>query len=132
MTCVSPLCVSAFLRAEMHLPEVSVRFGLMLEAYCRGCGSYMQDLIKQYAALDSMRQISQTLQKATVSNCRMHDYNVASSHGIASSAFYAEACSFSATCISLTTGSSANADKHFMCCKTSSTLSVPYLMKLLT
>lgn len=63
-----PLCVSAFSRAEMHLPEVSVRFGLMLEAYCRGSGSYMQDLSKQYGALDCMRQISQTLQKASVSN----------------------------------------------------------------
>ena len=52
----------------MHLPEVSVRFGLMLEAYCRGCGSYMQDLTKQYHALDGMRQISQTLQKSSVSS----------------------------------------------------------------
>jgi phosphatidylinositol-4,5-bisphosphate 3-kinase len=52
------------LRSEMDLPEVSVRFGLMLEAYCRGCGSYRDDLTKQFAALDAMRQISSSLQKA--------------------------------------------------------------------
>lgn len=28
----------------MHLPTVSVRFGLLLEAYCRGCGFYMKEL----------------------------------------------------------------------------------------
>ena len=50
-------------RAEMDLPAVSVRFGLMLEAYCRGCGSYRNDLNKQYVALDAMRQISSNLQK---------------------------------------------------------------------
>nr|WEL12771.1 phosphatidylinositol-4,5-bisphosphate 3-kinase catalytic subunit alpha/beta/delta [Halisarca dujardinii] len=52
------------LRSEMHLPAVSVRFGLMLEAYCRGCGAYREDLAKQFAALDAMKQISTTLQKA--------------------------------------------------------------------
>lgn len=31
----------------MHLPIVSVRYGLMLEAYCRGCGRYREALAKQ-------------------------------------------------------------------------------------
>ena len=35
------------LRAEMHLPTVSVRYGLMLEAYCRGCGKYRETLSEQ-------------------------------------------------------------------------------------
>ena len=34
-------------RAEMHLPIVSVRYGLMLEAYCRGCGKYRDSLANQ-------------------------------------------------------------------------------------
>ena len=34
-------------RAEMHVPEVSVRFGLLLEAYCRGCVGHMAALSKQ-------------------------------------------------------------------------------------
>lgn len=35
------------LRAEMENPEVSVRFGLMLEAYCRGAPSHMKSLQRQ-------------------------------------------------------------------------------------
>jgi len=35
------------LRAEMDNPEVSVRFGLMLEAYCRGAPSHMKSLQRQ-------------------------------------------------------------------------------------
>ena len=31
----------------MHLPIVSVRYGLMLEAYCRGCGKYRDSLAEQ-------------------------------------------------------------------------------------
>ena len=36
-----------FIRAEMHLPDVSVRFGLLLEAYCRGSVGHMVALSKQ-------------------------------------------------------------------------------------
>ena len=39
------LCVPS--RAEMHNPEVAVRYGLMLEAYCRGCPSHMEKLSAQ-------------------------------------------------------------------------------------
>lgn len=35
------------LRAEMHNPEVSVRFGLMLEAYLRGAPDHIKSLQKQ-------------------------------------------------------------------------------------
>jgi len=35
------------LRAEMNNPEVSVRFGLMLEAYCRGAPSHLKSLQRQ-------------------------------------------------------------------------------------
>ena len=41
----------------MHLPTVSVRFGLMLEAYCRGCGGYMKELSTQLQALTKMKQV---------------------------------------------------------------------------
>ena len=34
-------------RAEMENPEVSLRFGLILEAYCRGCITHMDNLQKQ-------------------------------------------------------------------------------------
>ena len=31
----------------MHMPEASVRFGLMLEAYCRGAVGHMKSLLIQ-------------------------------------------------------------------------------------
>ena len=45
------------LRSEMHLPHVWVRYGLMLEAYCRGCGSYRRELSGQVLALNKMTQV---------------------------------------------------------------------------
>ena len=42
------ICV---IRAEMENPEVSVRFGLMLEAYCRGAASHMKSLQRQVSML---------------------------------------------------------------------------------
>lgn len=46
----------------MHLPTVSVRFGLMLEAFCRGCGQYMKELSDQLTALNKMKQVTDRLQ----------------------------------------------------------------------
>ena len=50
-------------RSEMHLPTVSVRFGLMLEAFCRGCGNYMVELSTQLQALNKMKNMTDKLQK---------------------------------------------------------------------
>lgn len=41
----------------MHLPQVWVRYGLMLEAYCRGCGNYRIELSAQVNALNKMSQV---------------------------------------------------------------------------
>ena len=46
----------------MHLSTVSVRFGLMLEAYCRGCGAYMKELSNQLVALNKMKHVTGVLQ----------------------------------------------------------------------
>lgn len=34
-------------RSEVHIPAVSVQFGLILEAYCRGSVAHMKVLAKQ-------------------------------------------------------------------------------------
>ncbi|XP_078374563.1 phosphatidylinositol 4,5-bisphosphate 3-kinase catalytic subunit beta isoform-like isoform X2 [Oculina patagonica] len=52
-----------FLRAEMENPEVSVRFGLMLEAYCRGAPSHMKSLQRQAQALNKMKAVTELLQR---------------------------------------------------------------------
>ncbi len=46
----------------MHMRIVSVRFGLMLEAFCRGAGQYMKELSEQLQALTKMKNASDTLQ----------------------------------------------------------------------
>lgn len=41
----------------MHTEERR-RFGLILEAYCRGCGSYLKSLVKQVDALDKLTKLT--------------------------------------------------------------------------
>ena len=41
------LLLLLFYRAEMDIPEASVRFGLMLEAYLRGSVNHMSELRRQ-------------------------------------------------------------------------------------
>uniref|UniRef100_A0A8C2E6W8 phosphatidylinositol-4,5-bisphosphate 3-kinase n=1 Tax=Cyprinus carpio TaxID=7962 RepID=A0A8C2E6W8_CYPCA len=57
------------LRSEMHVPSVSLRFGLILEAYCRGSIFHIKSLIKQNEALNKMKALNDFVksgsQKAT-------------------------------------------------------------------
>ncbi|XP_068136641.1 phosphatidylinositol 4,5-bisphosphate 3-kinase catalytic subunit beta isoform isoform X2 [Hyperolius riggenbachi] len=46
------------LRAEVHIPTVSVQFGLLLEAYCRGSVAHMKVLSKQVEALNKLRTLN--------------------------------------------------------------------------
>lgn len=51
----------------MHTSE-RLRFALILEAYCRGCGSYIKPLIRQVDALEKLTNLTDQLkQKADVS-----------------------------------------------------------------
>ncbi|XP_053308041.1 phosphatidylinositol 4,5-bisphosphate 3-kinase catalytic subunit delta isoform [Spea bombifrons] len=47
------------LRSEMHVPAVAVRFGLILEAYCRGSNYHMKVLMKQGEALTKLRGLNE-------------------------------------------------------------------------
>lgn len=52
------------LRSELHLPSVLVRFGLLLEAFCRGLGPYLKKhLIKQVEALDKLTKLTDSLRE---------------------------------------------------------------------
>ncbi|XP_013182174.1 PREDICTED: phosphatidylinositol 4,5-bisphosphate 3-kinase catalytic subunit delta isoform [Papilio xuthus] len=51
------------LRSEMHVAAVSVRFGLMLEAYCRGCQDHINTLMRQITCLDKLKWASQCVRK---------------------------------------------------------------------
>lgn len=43
------------LRSEMHVASVSVRFGLILETYCRGSQEHMKSLLKQMDFLEKLK-----------------------------------------------------------------------------
>ena len=57
--------VSIIPRSEMHVPSVSVRFGLILEAYCYGNCKHLKTLTKQVEALKKMRLINDTVKHMT-------------------------------------------------------------------
>ncbi|CAL1536446.1 unnamed protein product [Lymnaea stagnalis] len=49
------------LKSEMHQTSSRLRFGLILEAYCRGCGPYLKNLLRQVEALDKLTNLSDML-----------------------------------------------------------------------
>ncbi|XP_021518384.1 phosphatidylinositol 4,5-bisphosphate 3-kinase catalytic subunit delta isoform isoform X1 [Meriones unguiculatus] len=46
------------LRSEMHVPSVALRFGLIMEAYCRGSTHHMKVLMKQGEALSKLKSLN--------------------------------------------------------------------------
>ncbi|KAK2151241.1 hypothetical protein LSH36_371g03029 [Paralvinella palmiformis] len=53
------------LSSEMYVPSVSVRFGLILEAYCYGNRKHLKALTKQVEALKRMRLINDSVKHMT-------------------------------------------------------------------
>lgn len=54
------------LRSEMHVPSVSVRFGLILEAYFRGNTALLSELSKEVEALNSLRSLNDHLKNCSL------------------------------------------------------------------
>ncbi|XP_017779858.1 PREDICTED: phosphatidylinositol 4,5-bisphosphate 3-kinase catalytic subunit delta isoform [Nicrophorus vespilloides] len=52
------------LRSEMQVASVSVRFGLILEAYCRGSCQHMPALSRQLEGLEKLKKISEVVRKS--------------------------------------------------------------------
>ncbi|KAL4221541.1 Phosphatidylinositol 4 [Mactra antiquata] len=49
------------LKSELHHKATRIRFGLILEALCRGCGSFLQTLSKQVEALEKLTMLTNML-----------------------------------------------------------------------
>lgn len=47
------------IRSEMHMASVSVRFGLILEAYCRGSREHMHTLERQLLLLEKLKNTAE-------------------------------------------------------------------------
>jgi phosphatidylinositol-4,5-bisphosphate 3-kinase len=56
-----------YLRSEMEDPSVSLRFAILLEAYLRGCGSYMDELIKQNDVLNKLSEVAMSIKRVKTS-----------------------------------------------------------------
>ena len=54
-------------RSEMQVPSVSVRFGLILEAYCRGNKQHLAGLKKQVQALGKFQDVSDLVKVSDLS-----------------------------------------------------------------
>lgn len=48
----------------MDDPTCSLRFALLLEAYLRGCGSYLDELIRQADLLGRLNDVSQLVKRS--------------------------------------------------------------------
>ncbi|CAL8106071.1 unnamed protein product [Calicophoron daubneyi] len=51
------------LRSEIHIPEMRLRFGLLLEAFCVGCGPMLTFLARQVTALNRLETISERVKQ---------------------------------------------------------------------
>ncbi|XP_066547128.1 phosphatidylinositol 4,5-bisphosphate 3-kinase catalytic subunit delta isoform [Amia ocellicauda] len=54
------------LRSEMHVPSVALRFGLILEAYCRGTTNHMKILMRQNEALNKMKSLNDFVKSSSM------------------------------------------------------------------
>ncbi|CAF5094001.1 unnamed protein product, partial [Rotaria sp. Silwood1] len=52
-------------RAELKNPQYKVRYGLLLEAYLRYCGEYVEDLGRQVRSVDKLIYIAEIIQNST-------------------------------------------------------------------
>ena len=62
---MKPLFVHNYIvcRSAMHVTTVRLRFGLILEAYCRSCGTYLQSLCRQVEAIEKLIKLSDMLKE---------------------------------------------------------------------
>lgn len=69
----------------MQVPSVSVRFGLILEAYCRGSQEHISSLQKQLKLIDKLKQCSEIVRQkrdkekvktAMKNSLSRHEHNV--------------------------------------------------------
>ena len=51
------------LKAELHIPEISERFSLLLEIYLRACSSQREDLLKQVEIINSLNDVAKAIKQ---------------------------------------------------------------------
>jgi hypothetical protein len=56
------------LKAEMHVPYIRERYGLLLEEYLKNCGGYRRDLLKQNGIIDQLTRIANLIKETKKSD----------------------------------------------------------------
>lgn len=71
--------ISYDFRSELVQTSNWTRFGLLIEAYCRGCGHYLKSLLRQVEAIEKLSLLATSLkerkddaQKVKSSQCYMN------------------------------------------------------------
>lgn len=59
------------LKAEMHNPEVSLRYALILEAFLRASGEHLNNFAKQTEMLEKLMNLNSNLRKRDVVTCKV-------------------------------------------------------------
>jgi len=67
-------------RSEMHVPSVSVRFGLILEAYCRGNMEHLAPLTKQVDAISCLGKLAEVIKVSVICCPVCHSYTHTHNH----------------------------------------------------
>lgn len=60
-----------YLKSEMHVREISERYGLLLEAYLRGCGPHMTELQKQNEVMKNLVRVANIIKP--IKDCERRD-----------------------------------------------------------
>jgi hypothetical protein len=55
------------LQAELHVPEIAERYGLLLEMYLRGCGAQRDDLLRQLDLVLKLAKVSDAVKDVPLS-----------------------------------------------------------------
>ncbi|RWS06961.1 phosphatidylinositol 4:5-bisphosphate 3-kinase catalytic subunit beta isoform-like isoform X1 [Dinothrombium tinctorium] len=79
------------LRSEMHESSVSVLFGLILEAYCRGASSHICILMKQMEALSKLKHMNECVRQESNKRKESRDKLKTLMHDIINQQYYKEA-----------------------------------------
>ncbi|GAB1606097.1 phosphatidylinositol 4,5-bisphosphate 3-kinase catalytic subunit beta isoform-like isoform X2 [Argonauta hians] len=81
------------LKSEMHECQVNVRFGLILEVYCKSCHDHTNDLIRQNEALLKINSANMLIKNTSlnISDRRVRDTLLKDFHAVLSQKAYKEA-----------------------------------------
>ncbi|XP_029643424.1 phosphatidylinositol 4,5-bisphosphate 3-kinase catalytic subunit beta isoform isoform X2 [Octopus sinensis] len=81
------------LKSEMHECQVNVRFGLILEVYCKSCADHTKDLIRQNEALLKINSANMLIKNTTlnIGDKKVKDTLLKDFHAVLSQKAYTEA-----------------------------------------